>query len=65
MKKVKIKVTAIVETYVFIEDGDDESELLNRDVDIYLHGKGIHGHWTKTDLGSNESKVEIIPTKTI
>lgn len=65
MKKVKIRVTAIVETYIFIEDGDDESELLNRDVDIYLHGKGIDGHWEKTDLGSNESKIEIIPTKTI
>ena len=65
MKKVRIKVTATVETYVFIEDGDDESMLLQRNVDIYLHGKGVHGHWTKTDLGSNESKVEIIPSKTI
>lgn len=65
MKKVRIKVTATAETYVFIEDSEDESMLLHRNVDIYLHGKGVHGHWTKTDLGSIESKVEIIPSKTI
>jgi len=60
MTKVKVKITATVETTVLLAEGETKEQLIKRDVDIYLHGAGEDGHFNKEDLGCNTSEIEIL-----
>lgn len=59
MKTVRIKITAIVETTVTLNEGETIENLKQRNVDIYLHGEGENGHRNKVDLGSDFGGVRI------
>ena len=59
-QKVRIKITASVETTVELEEGETVDNVQDRCVDIYLHGAGDKGYHNKVDLGCTFDKIEVL-----
>ena len=51
MKTVKVKIVTEVTTWVEI---DDDENVQDRFVDIYVHGRGEDGHICKEDHGAEK-----------
>jgi len=59
-KEVFVKIIAETTTTIVLEDNESIDDALNRNVDIYLHGRGENGHVNKTDLGGDITSIEVI-----
>lgn len=59
MDYVTITITATVTTTVKLAEGETKEDLLNRNVDIYLHDHGIMGDLNKRDLGADKVTITI------
>lgn len=57
MRRIKVKITAVVETTIELNDDETTTDVLNRQVDIYLHGAN-NNELDKIDLGTDSYTIE-------
>jgi len=58
--EIRVEISATVTTTVVLGKGETVEDVLNRDVDIYLHGRGNEGCYNKLDLGVNSLDIKIL-----